>query len=196
MIEALARPHRSGSDARLLICGDGPRRELLEHLVSWLGLGRYTAFFGWVSRGRLPELLGSVDLFVSRSRSASWRGAVAEAMASGVAVLSSGNVGARERICSAENGPAVDVGDVDGGERSRRVLPGDTSLREGRGAAGARGARANVQPKIAMGAWNALYQEELSDREPRDSKQLFAPTTEKQHDRVRHQCGARPVEPA
>lgn len=133
VIEALARPHRSGSDARLLICGDGPRRELLEHLVSWLGLGRYTAFFGWVSRGRLPELLGSVDLFVSRSRSASWRGAVAEAMASGVAVLSSANVGARERICSAETGPAVDVGDVDGGERSRRALPGDTSLREGRG---------------------------------------------------------------
>lgn len=173
VITAFARLHGSGSDARLLIYGDGPRRELLERQVTRLGIGRSTTFLGWIARERLPELLRSVDLFVSMSRSESWGGAVAEAMASGVAVLSAANTGARDQIRSGENGLLVDIGDVDRCERSLQLLLGDTNLRERLGAAGARWALARVHPAVVMRAWNELYQEVLGDRSPRKNNHVL-----------------------
>lgn len=169
VIEAFARLHRSGSDARLLIYGDGPRRELLIRQVSRLGLERCVTFLGWVSRDHLPELLGTVDVFVSMSRSESWGGAVAEAMASGVAVLSAANVGAKDQLHSQENGLLVEIGDVDSCERALRLLLGDADMRQRLAAAGARWARDSVHPEVVMRAWEELYQEVLSDREQRES---------------------------
>lgn len=165
VIEAFARLQRSGWDAHLLIYGDGPRRELLVRQVRRLGLERYVTFLGWVSRDHLPELLGTVDVFVSMSRSESWGGAAAEAMASGVAVLSAANVGAKDQLNSQENGLLVEIGDVDGCERALRLLLGDANLRQSLAAAGARWARGSVHPEVVMRAWDELYQEVLRDRE-------------------------------
>ncbi|MHB1891871.1 MAG: glycosyltransferase family 4 protein, partial [Acidimicrobiales bacterium] len=168
VIEAFARLHRSGSGAHLLVYGDGPRRELLVRQVSRLGLERCVTFLGWVSRDNLPDLLGAVDLFVSMSRSESWGGAVAEAMASGVVVLSAANVGAKDQIRPGENGLLVEIGDVDGCERGLRLLLGDADLRERLAAAGARWARGNVHPEVVMRDWDQLYRDVLEWRDRTD----------------------------
>ncbi len=170
VIEAFAGLQRSGVRARLLVYGDGPRRELLESQATRLGIEGSTTFLGWVARQSLPELLRSVDVFVSMSRSESVGVAVAEAMASGVAVLSAANIGAREQIRSGETGLLVDVGDIGACERGLRALLDDAGLRRRLGAAGARWARSHVHPEVVSKAWGNLYQDVLS--EPRKSSSL------------------------
>ena len=171
VIEAFAGLQRSGVRARLLVYGDGPRRELLESQATRLGIEGCTTFLGWVARQSLPELLRSVDVFVSMSRSEAMASAVAEAMASGVAVLSAANIGAREQVRPGETGVLVDVGDVGACERSLRALLDEANLRRKLAAAGARWARSHVHPEVVSKAWDNLYQDVLG--EPRKSS-LFS----------------------
>jgi glycosyltransferase involved in cell wall biosynthesis len=167
VIEAFAGLQRSGVRARLLVYGDGPRRELLESQATRLGIEPSTTFLGWVAREALPGLLRRVDVFVSMSRSESMGSAVAEAMASGVAVLSAANVGAREQIEPGETGLLVDVGDIGACERGLRALLDDANLRRRFAAAGARWTRSHVHPEVVSNAWDNLYRDVLS--EPRKS---------------------------
>lgn len=87
----------------LVVAGEGPERERLQHQAERLGVADRVRFLGWVDDAR--RLFGGFDLFVLPSRSESFPLAVIEAMLAGLAVV------------------ATDVGSV-----AEAVVPGVTGL--------------------------------------------------------------------
>jgi glycosyltransferase involved in cell wall biosynthesis len=102
-------------DAEFIIAGadtsqKGERVAALEKLVQQLNLGTRVHFTGWLDD--VYPLLCALDLFVSASHTESFGLSIAEAMASGLAVVSTATEGAREIIIE-NTGILVPVGDSD-----------------------------------------------------------------------------------
>jgi glycosyltransferase involved in cell wall biosynthesis len=76
----------------LLLVGDGPERPALEQFVRAHSLP--VKFLGFRQNEELPGLLAAADFFVLPSRADAWGVAVAEAMAMGLPVVLSDQVGA------------------------------------------------------------------------------------------------------
>jgi len=92
----------SRTDARLLICGDGPQRQRLEESVARRGIGGRVTFSGRLTPQGIAERLRSADCYVSTSRSDSTSVSLLEAMACGVPPVVTDLPANREWI---ENGP-------------------------------------------------------------------------------------------
>jgi L-malate glycosyltransferase len=90
---------------------DGQHKRQLEHLIDELGLKDRVRLVGWLED--LPQLYSALDVFVSASHTESFGLAMAEAMASGAAVVATKTEGARELITEGETGLLVPIGDVD-----------------------------------------------------------------------------------
>lgn len=86
-------------------------RQQLKTLVVAHGLKERMHFLGWLDDA--APLLGSMDVFVSASETESFGLAIAEAMASGTAVVSTATVGAAELIVEGETGLLVPIGEVE-----------------------------------------------------------------------------------
>ena len=107
---------------------DAEERPRLQKLVDDLGLTERFRFLGWL--GNAASLLGSLDVFVSASETESFGLVIAEAMAAGVAVVSTATEGARELTMNGETGLLVPVGAVDDMAREITSLLRDRSRRE------------------------------------------------------------------
>jgi glycosyltransferase involved in cell wall biosynthesis len=83
----------------------------LERLIQELQLVERIRLVGWLED--LAQLYCALDVFVSASQTESFGLAIAEAMASGTAVVATETEGARELIQSGETGLLVPIGDVD-----------------------------------------------------------------------------------
>jgi glycosyltransferase involved in cell wall biosynthesis len=102
-------------DAEFIIAGadtsqQGAHLAALHKLVQQLNLGARVHFTGWLDD--VFPLLCALDLFVSASHTESFGLSIAEAMASAVAVVSTGTEGAREIITDG-TGVLVPVGDAE-----------------------------------------------------------------------------------
>jgi glycosyltransferase involved in cell wall biosynthesis len=86
MIRALAL-HRRRHDGRLIVLGDGPRREALQDLVMQLGLGDAVDFLGF-RQNALPYFR-QADAFLLSSRCEGFGNVIVEAMGCGTPVISS-----------------------------------------------------------------------------------------------------------
>jgi glycosyltransferase involved in cell wall biosynthesis len=86
-------------------------RTQLEKLIGELGLTDHVSLVGWLED--LAQLYCGLDVFVSASHTESFGLAIAEAMASGVAVVATGTEGARELIEAGKTGLLVPINDVD-----------------------------------------------------------------------------------
>jgi glycosyltransferase involved in cell wall biosynthesis len=82
----------------------------LEQLIEKLRLMKHVKLVGWLED--LAQLYCGLDVFVSASHTESFGLAIAEAMASGTAVVATETAGARELIRSGETGLLVPIGDV------------------------------------------------------------------------------------
>jgi glycosyltransferase involved in cell wall biosynthesis len=106
-------------DVRLLLAGDGPARPEVEHLASGLGPDR-VRFLGYVPYGELPALYAAADLFVHPAREERWGVSVEEALACGLAVVTSSRVGAaRDLVMAGRNGGVYPAGEAR--ELARRI---------------------------------------------------------------------------
>ena len=83
----------------------------LEKLIKEFNLTAHVSLVGWLED--LAHLYCALDVFVSASHTESFGLAIAEAMASGTAVVATETEGARELIKSGETGLLVPVGAVD-----------------------------------------------------------------------------------
>jgi len=90
--------------------GDGSYSREVDATVKRLKLEHRVRMVGWLPQ--LPELYCGVDVFVSASKTESFGLAIAEAMASGAAVVATETDGARELIQSGETGLLVPIDDV------------------------------------------------------------------------------------
>lgn len=94
-VEAFAKVRAERNDARLVIAGDGPDRELVERCIDECGVRDSVDVLGYVSQARFADLLGAAHVFMAPSVTAtdgdSEGGAptvLLEAQAAGVPVLS------------------------------------------------------------------------------------------------------------
>lgn len=86
-------------------------RVRLEQLIAELNLRERVRLVGHLED--VAPLLSSLDVFVSASRTEAFGLSIAEAMASGVAIVATATDGAREIIDDEETGKIVPVGDAD-----------------------------------------------------------------------------------
>ncbi|HEV7178501.1 MAG TPA: glycosyltransferase [Candidatus Baltobacteraceae bacterium] len=85
LLEALARA--KDPSLRLVVAGDGPRREDLAQRAFELGVAGQTVFLGNVAREQLPDLYASADAFVFPSTTETQGLVQAEALAAGAYVI-------------------------------------------------------------------------------------------------------------
>lgn len=100
VIEAVARLH--DENIYYSICGKGPYRETLEHLIQKYHLEKQVRLLGY--RNDVQDVLQSADCFAFPSKREGLGIAAIEALACEVPVIASDNRGSREYMCHTENG--------------------------------------------------------------------------------------------
>ena len=153
---------RQGIEARLFVVGDGEAARSLQATVRHLNLDRYVTFTGRQPFGGVISYLQIADVFVLPSESEGLSNALLEAMAAGVAVISTRVSGSTDAIEDGINGLLVEVGDPRGLAEALKALAEQPVLRRALGIA----ARRRVEEyfsldRIAEGYFR-LYAELLS----------------------------------
>ena len=109
-LEMAARLAKQSDRFMFLIAGDGELRTALETRAKELGLGLRVRFLGW--RGDLENVYGATDVFVLTSRNEGTPVALIEAMAAGVASVSTDVGGVRDVVAGPHLGSLVPFGDA------------------------------------------------------------------------------------
>jgi len=89
----------------LLIAGDGPDRDKLEHLAESLGLAARVRFLGQVAHDDLPRIYTAADTMVLASSREGWANVLLESMACGTPVVATNVWGTAEAV----TGPAAGI---------------------------------------------------------------------------------------
>ncbi|HEV7670178.1 MAG TPA: glycosyltransferase [Thermoanaerobaculia bacterium] len=114
LLRAFPRIAAADSAARLVLAGDGPERSALEAEARALGLSDRIFFPGYVPYPELPTLYGTADLFVHPAAEERWGVSVQEALACGLPVIASEQVGAgRDLILPGRNGFQYPAGNAE-----------------------------------------------------------------------------------
>ncbi len=113
LIRGFAIAHRRHAEWTLALVGEGPLKGRLMDLAVEVGVGKVTRFAGFSTT---PEQwMARAGLFVLSSRFEGFPNALLEAMAMGMAVVSSDcPSGPREIVANGENGRLFPVGDAQG----------------------------------------------------------------------------------
>jgi len=111
LVDAFAELVRGGgAEARLVLAGDGPQRDVLEAQCRQSGVSHCVDFRGVVPRADMPALLREASLLVLPAYEEAMPNAVLEAMASGLPIVTT-PTGARELLDG--NGFVVERGAAD-----------------------------------------------------------------------------------
>ena len=112
LVRARAELDRRGIRAALLIVGDGEERAALKREVKSSGL-MHIVFPGFVNQADLPLYYALADVFVLPSEDEPWGLAINEAMACGVPVVTTREVGAAaDLVQDGETGYTYEAGDI------------------------------------------------------------------------------------
>lgn len=115
----------------LHIVGSGPEEENLKRQADQLGIVSVTKFYGFLPRGeKLWNLFDRCQIFVLPSYTEGLPRALFEAMARGLAVVSTRVGGIPYKVKNEENGLLVEAGDMDGLKEAMLRLIRDRKLRE------------------------------------------------------------------
>ncbi len=129
LLQAFAKLHTDGVDARLVIVGTGDEEENLKALADKLKISAQVDFRGVVARDEMPELYRNADIFVLPSENEGMSNAALEALASGLPLVLTDVGGAAELIAQGENGLVVPRGEVEKLTVALRKLLSDLTLR-------------------------------------------------------------------
>ena len=136
LIDAFAQVHRQLPNARLLIVGGGPMRDMLERRAQDAGVASATRFEPATTD--VPSWLRRIDVFALTSETESFPNALLEAMASGRCVVASRVGGVPEMVEDGANGLLFDKGNVGQLAAKLALAIGDGALRRSLGAAATR----------------------------------------------------------
>jgi glycosyltransferase involved in cell wall biosynthesis len=126
---------------KLVVAGEGDRRQPLEQRAAELGLGARVVFLGPQPRERVLELFHAADAAILSSSWENFPHTVVEALAVGTPVLATSTGGVGEVVRDGENGLLTTPGDIGGLARAIGRFFGDADLR-GR-------LTANASPSVA-----------------------------------------------
>ena len=130
-LDSVARVARRHPNVVALIAGDGDRRAELEALAASLGVADRVRWLGW--RRDLATIYGATDVFVLTSRNEGTPVAIIEAMASGVAVVSTDVGGVKDVVNTADVGVLAPAGDGAGLAAGIHALIRDPARRRAMG---------------------------------------------------------------
>jgi sugar transferase (PEP-CTERM/EpsH1 system associated) len=111
LLQAFKRVLEAGHPAKLVIVGDGPLRQALEHLAGEISISQSTRFLG--DRQDIAELLNLMDVFVLSSISEGTSMSLLEAMASRVPCVVTDVGGNSELIKDGQSGYLAPPSDPD-----------------------------------------------------------------------------------
>lgn len=129
LIAALATPELRLSDWTAILAGDGPVDQFRAAIES-LGLADRIHVPGWQSADEVRALLGAADILLLPSRTEGLPMAILEAMAAGVAIITTPVGAIPDAIINGETGLLVPPGDVPALARAILKLLDDPPLRE------------------------------------------------------------------
>lgn len=149
-------------DWQLIVIGDGPRRSHLEGRVDEMGLRGSVRFVG--NQNNVPEWLGSLDLFTLPS----WGDegvpqGIMQAMASGLAVVSTPVGAIREAVVDNVTGLLAAPRDADSLAAALRRLMGDAQLRKALGTAGLAYGRENFGSNVMLDKMEDVFRQVLEE---------------------------------
>ena len=96
LVKAMPHVLERHPDAKLLIAGEGESRLELEGLIEELDLDEHITLLGLVDNQTLPSIYGAADLFLLPSRLEAFPTVAAEALASGLPIVSADHPGGIE----------------------------------------------------------------------------------------------------
>ena len=131
----------------------------LEQLIKDLDLTTRVTLVGWLEN--LADLFCALDVFVSASHTESFGLAIAEAMASGTAVVSTETKGARELIEAGNTGLLVPIGAVEKLTEAIVLLLKKTDQRVRLGSAAQQAALANFSLERMIAETEEIYRTEI-----------------------------------
>jgi L-malate glycosyltransferase len=125
---AMFRKHYPGSSRRLILCGSGPVETELRDLADALDLHQHVVFTGFVGPEEVARTLSRGLALVLPSVEEQWGLVVNEAVALGIPVLCSDNVGARDSLVrTGVNGFVFEPGNAGGLGTLMGLLSDDVS---------------------------------------------------------------------
>ena len=104
IILALAIVVKKFQNVRLRIIGDGPQKKILVKLIKELDLEKYVILEGYKVNNEIAKFYRKADIYLCMSKAEGFSTACLEAMASGLAIISTNVGGFRESITTGENG--------------------------------------------------------------------------------------------
>jgi glycosyltransferase involved in cell wall biosynthesis len=111
---AVARQKTTVTSFTYRIAGTGPDRGALERLALALGIGEQVEFVGWLESAELPGFYRGGDVMLHTALYDPYPVAVLEAMACGLAIISSDAVGeTSDRVIDGQNGRVHPAGDIE-----------------------------------------------------------------------------------
>ena len=111
VLRAFARA-RSVCPAALVYVGDGAQMPELQAEITRLAIGQDVHVLGFRNQSDLPEIYGACDVFVQASEREPWGMVVNEAMACGLAICASDQVGSSYDLI-ADNGAQFPAGNIE-----------------------------------------------------------------------------------
>lgn len=163
LIRAFAMLGDRHPGARLILIGEGEKREEYQALARELGVAEGVRFMGW--RDDVGDLLEELDLFVFPSRNEGMGRAAVEAMAAGLAVVAARTGGLPEVVREEETGLLVPPGDAAALSAAIDRLLARPEERRAMGEAGRRLAQAYSAERMCEKI-EALYQRLLAPTAP------------------------------
>lgn len=160
VIECVQRLHRSGCAVHLILVGDGPQRENLEHQAKRYGLGHFVHFLG--RRSDVDYLFAATDIVVLASHTEGLSNALLEAMASGKAVVATLVGGNPEVIQDGVNGYLVAADDATAMTGAIQRLIESPSLRSSVGHAAQTRVREHFSVTRMIGGYSAVLERAVS----------------------------------
>jgi len=108
-LDTMARVAKQHPRVIGIVAGDGERRQELQELAATMSIGGHVRWLGW--RRDLATIYGATDVFLLTSRNEGTPVAIIEAMASGVAVVSTDVGGVRDVVNADDVGLLAPSGD-------------------------------------------------------------------------------------
>ncbi len=111
-IGALPKVVEAYPDCLLVVVGDGPERERLEHLAIQLDVRRHVRFEGAVPHSEIPKYLAAADIFLSFYDWSNVGNPLLEAMMAGKCIITLNNGDTGRFIRNGENGILLEYEDL------------------------------------------------------------------------------------
>jgi len=142
-------------DAHLLIVGDGPEREELEARTRELGVVETVHLPG--TRDDIPDLLDLMDVFAFPSHFEGLPGALLEAMAAGLPIVTTPIDGNSELVTDGESGVYVPVSDPESLAAAIRTLLSDRQLARRLGTSASNAAQTQFSLEKMTSGFETVY---------------------------------------